>query len=406
MDYHRTPGSSRRERAIRNADTLRAMAPRPILTSSAAALLAASCAAPMANVPSTRSPDLPPAPIASLSAPPPVASSSAITAAAEPPLIEPAPIPSPGCTFEYGEGELNGALELQLDGHPIGQLGGKVSSLKVQVSRDATLATVQVVNKDLELRADVRPNSLEVAQVSGAAPIAEWIELRHGQLTRCADGKATVRFRLPSSVHPSAAASPAELEVRQLTLLEVDRSAGGKLEFLKQGAKTPLRLAPAGKVVAEVVGDPPGQEPRMLSELTVFERKGNLARVRIEGSESDAVGWINASALESASSMFGMLGALGGTGEEQRLVCPEGAKLLARAGNGVWRVGAVRPGGEVKVLPGRDGSFVVVLETGPFFGGLGLAGASRQQVPPGELFLPREEAQRCNVKPAPAPKKP
>jgi len=383
---------------------------RTISLPSCVVLIAASCAAPVTTAPAVPAPTpSPPVPMATVSAPAPQASGPAPGASAAPPLVEPVPLAAPGCTFEASGGVLNGRLVLQLDGHRIGELEGEIKSVRAQVSRDATRATVQVVTKDLELQADAHPPSLELALTAAAAPVDEWIEPTTARVSRCGDGKATLRFRLPSSVIPSASASPAEVDIRQLSLVRTDRHPDGKMELLKAGARSPLRVSPAGRVVAEVRGpDPaPPDRPMPLTSATVFERKGSLARVLLEGDESNVVGWVNVSALESAGSMFGMLGALGGAGEAQRLVCPDGAKLLARAGNGVWHVGSIRPAGEVSVLPGRDGTFVVVLEADSIFGGLGLGEPTRgARRPAGELFLPREEAQRCAVKAPAKPKKP
>ena len=312
-----------------------------------------------------------------------------------------APIAEPACKLELSSGRLASALHLQVQGHPLATLDEGVESVSVQISSDGRRGTAQVVTTAFRLDAEVEVPTLHVGLKPGVPLVDGWIHIAQGVVKEAAAGRATVAFRLPAWITPLQATGTADLACSDLTLYVASPSPWqGKELSLKQDARSDLRITPGGSVVAKVSGPKrqrATQEALELRTATVLSERAGLAQVRIGDYRGSAVGWIDARAIEPrTSSVFGILGALGGRGvDKETLVCARDAPLFAEVSGKVFRVGQLRAGAKISAQPRSTGGFNLSIDSmSDFFLGSFGTKSSERPLAPAELYI-RGDADGC-----------
>jgi hypothetical protein len=319
--------------------------------------------------------DATPAPITPKPAPgagaPSTASSSAASASALPvaSTAQPPPAPPAACVVRGLAGVLVRPIALRYHGRRFGSID-TIRSAEARLAAPPGTSTLRAKTNTLEFNGEVALDDVFVApdtrQVSEGWYVVEALRARSVSAT-----EITGTSSLPSLLSgPAPIESKHRCDAVTLTVPDWTRARTGTSRVLKAGARSSLRDAANGKVLAQLAV-PAAKAGNKVEQLVgVLEEAGSAAKLALRGPDLSVLAWVDGASLVSANYAEGkrlllaaqaesmelqLLAALG-TPQPNRIACPDPVTVYVRDGADRAAVATVLPNGPIKKTGASDAS--------------------------------------------------
>lgn len=274
----------------------------------------------------------------------------------------------PACTIRDVSGTVVFSLVLRISGRPFAAVGGEVKDVELRLQAGTAGGTATVTRNGVSLTGEIGLTNFAVVNRNGQLHDG-WLEVHAGWVTTVeTDGHIVTRLNVPRHVEPLASPSQT-LECASATIFSPAPPKGGTHGFVKDGAKTPMRLTPKGPVFAQLMV-PAGSGRQPTQEIRVLERSGTQARIRLGPFDrvSYAWGWIDASVIETLPMIVPINDAPRFEPAPFTRRCTHDVPILVREGGVARRVGAVKAGTTFGLYADRGAELAIDLRLIPAIG--------------------------------------